>query len=181
VQKQYSAKVSMVAKSLWLCLLTAQQSTKLLMQSNRVPVHGIFDRSLFPATPFQSSSTFSSSSFGCNHGQAWSLSLLTAHHLMHAQQPPRIHWQVLQGLQKCLYHYNSKDKKMVIQALVDGTMNGKKHSEGEIGELKDSLKWNRHYCAFLQKLSTQLKGARIEMHEWWNRNKVEGGSGPLHK
>jgi hypothetical protein len=69
---------------------------------------------------------------------------------------------------------------MVIQALADGTMNGKKHSDEEIGELKDSPKWNRRYYAFLRKLSTPFEVARIEMQKWWNRNKVEGGSGRLH-
>jgi hypothetical protein len=38
---------------------------------------------------------------------------------------------------------------MVIQALADGTMNGKKHSEDEILELKDSAKWSRHKYAFM--------------------------------
>jgi hypothetical protein len=89
-------------------------------------------------------------------------------------------WQVLQGLQNCLYHYNGEDEKRVIQALADGTMNGKKHSEEEIGEVKDSSKWDRCYYAFLQKLSTPFEVERIEMQKWWNRNKVEGGSGRLH-
>jgi hypothetical protein len=90
------------------------------------------------------------------------------------------YWYVLQGLQNCLYHYDGEDEKMVIQALADGTMNGKKHSEDEIVQLKDSAKWSRQYCAFMRKLSTPFEVARIEMQKWWNLNKVEGGSGRLH-
>jgi hypothetical protein len=60
---------------------------------------------------------------------------------------------------------------MVIGALSDGNMNGKKHSEEEILELIDSPKWNRCYYAFMQKLSIPFEVARIEMHKWWNCNK----------
>jgi hypothetical protein len=42
-------------------------------------------------------------------------------------------------------------------------MNGKKHSEDEILELKDSAKWSRHKYAFMWKLSTPFEVARIEM------------------
>jgi hypothetical protein len=38
---------------------------------------------------------------------------------------------------------------MVIGALTDGNMNGKKHCEEEILELKDSPKWNRCHYAFM--------------------------------
>ncbi len=69
---------------------------------------------------------------------------------------------------------------MVIQALADGTMNGKKHSEDEIVQLKDSAKWSRRYYAFMRKLSIPFEVARIEMQKWWNLNKVEGVSGRLH-
>jgi hypothetical protein len=56
---------------------------------------------------------------------------------------------VVQEFQGCLYQHNGKDERMVIGSLSDGSMNGKKHSEEEILELKDSLKWNRRYYAFM--------------------------------
>jgi hypothetical protein len=70
---------------------------------------------------------------------------------------------------------------MAIQALANGTMNGKKHSEEDkILELIDSAKWSRRYYTFMRKLSTPFEVAKIEMQKWWNINKVEGGSGRLH-
>jgi hypothetical protein len=54
---------------------------------------------------------------------------------------------------------------MVIGALTNRNMNGKKHSEEEILELKDSPKWNRRYYAFMRKLSIPFEVARIKMHK----------------
>jgi hypothetical protein len=123
VQKQYSAKVSKVDKYLWMCLLAAQQSTKLLMPSISVPVDG--------------------PQLLANSSRPTKLPLL------------------LQGQGQENGHSGSSY----------GSMNSEKHSRGEIGELKDSPKWNRGYYAFLQKLPTPFKVARVEMHKWWNRNK----------
>jgi hypothetical protein len=44
-------------------------------------------------------------------------------------------------LKDCVYWVDQEDKAAVEQALPDGTMNGKKHSEDEIKELqRDNIK-----------------------------------------
>jgi hypothetical protein len=89
------------------------------------------------------------------------------------------YWRVVQELQGCLYQHNGEDERMVIGSLSIGSMNGKKQEE-EIIELKDSPKWNRRYYGFMRKLSIPFRVARIEMHKWWNHNKVEGSGSRLH-
>jgi hypothetical protein len=151
-QKQYSAKVSMVAKYLWLCLWIALQLTKLLMLLNSVPVVQILDRLFFLATHSQSSLPFSSSSLGLTSlvSLVFFTSCITSLHYYHPN-----YWQVIQELPNCLYQHNGKDEKMIIGALADGTMNG----------MKNIPKWNRCYYAFMQKLSTPFEVERIEMQK----------------
>jgi hypothetical protein len=90
------------------------------------------------------------------------------------------YWQALSRFQDCLYHYNGKDESMIIQALADGTMNGKKHSEDKMVQLKDSSKWSRRYYAFMRKVSTPFEVSRIEMQKCRNMSKVEDGNGCLY-
>jgi hypothetical protein len=50
----------------------------------------------------------------------------------------------LVGLKDCVYRVDQEGEAAVEQALRDGTMNGKKHSEDEIGELqRDNVKWKQ--------------------------------------
>jgi hypothetical protein len=113
------------------------------MLSNRAPVVQISIRLLFPATPSQSSSTFSCSSLGLPSlaSLVFSTSSSASPNACAATTPTT--GKFFKASKTVSISTMGVDDKMVIKSLTDGTMNGKENSQKEILELKDSSKWNK--------------------------------------
>ena len=86
---------------------------------------------------------------------------------------------VLRKLLTCFYNLDNNDESKVIAALLDGTLNGQKHSLEEIVELQKSKKWMHRYHCFIRKVSLPVAISRIRLQEFWDDCKVTGSEGRL--
>ena len=55
----------------------------------------------------------------------------------------------IQKLKRVIYHFNKIDEGALITPLRDGTMNGKRHTDKQIRDLQNSLRWTSRYGAYL--------------------------------
>ena len=56
----------------------------------------------------------------------------------------------LSALSRCIFQFNEEDVMAVKRALRDGSLNGKKHSEGDIAELQRSGVFKKRYSKYIE-------------------------------
>jgi hypothetical protein len=72
---------------------------------------------------------------------------------------------------------NIDDEGAVIKALEDGSMNGTKHNNQKIVELRNSSKWLSIYGDKIQKSVKAGETIRSNLHDWWCMFKVKASEG----
>jgi len=81
-------------------------------------------------------------------------------------------------LKLAVYSIVPIDLAAVIEALKNGTMNGKKHTDEEINEMKKrSKQWKKNYSHFLCKQIHPASLITSKLKEWWNRYKCSASPG----
>ncbi len=80
-------------------------------------------------------------------------------------------------LKTCIWSYHSNDEERVVQALKDGTMNGKSHSELEVNLLRSSRFWSQRYDPNMRKIIHGENIIKDNLTNWWNRFKVTASEG----
>jgi hypothetical protein len=84
---------------------------------------------------------------------------------------------VLRKLLKCFYTLNREDEANVIVALLDGTLNGRKHTLEEVSGLQGSKKWMNRYHCFIRKESLPVATSQLLLQQFWDECKVTGSDG----
>jgi hypothetical protein len=80
--------------------------------------------------------------------------------------------KALRELPGCIYQYNPEHEAAVINALMDGTMNGKKNSKEDIETMRRKGQFKNNYSMFMQKQYYPAEVSRQKLLEWWCNYKV---------
>jgi hypothetical protein len=96
------------------------------------------------------------------------------------------YYPAIRSLRNSIYELNSEDEANVINALKDGSLNGKVHTDLDVMELRDSRKWLQRYGDKIRKIMKGGEVVKLNLHRWWCRYKVNAspgeppGEGRLH-
>jgi hypothetical protein len=80
-------------------------------------------------------------------------------------------------LQVAIYRIDDVDEGAVMQALLNGTLNGTKMSWEEINALRGTARWNRNYAKYLKKILYPVTVMIANLDRWFVRFKVTASEG----
>jgi hypothetical protein len=85
--------------------------------------------------------------------------------------------RAMTDLLNCLYEYHGPDYEKLIEALKNGTLNGKAHSEEDILDLQKTKKFRERYSKYLRKKIRHAETIRINLHQWFCKYKCSASEG----
>jgi len=88
-------------------------------------------------------------------------------------------FSAINHLLDCVYFYNEEDYEKLLIALKDGTLNGKKHTDEDIADLKATKTFRNRYGKYLRKEIRQTNTICDRIDQWFIRFKVQASDGAM--